>query len=214
MRSGFKAIIFDYEGTLVDFQWKLAPAEDELRQACAALGCPTQGSYAELWNAAVAASRPAGRLEDVQRTLQPIYDRFDADAATRWAPRPGAEALLAELAARNIATALVSNCGRSAVTAVLSRFGLDAHLQPVICRGDVHFMKPHPEGTKRALDALGIAPHEALFVGDSRTDVHTARAAGVPVAVIRGGECDEAAFVDLPPDYWVHALGDLLALVP
>ncbi|ODU11288.1 MAG: hypothetical protein ABS84_00030 [Rubrivivax sp. SCN 71-131] len=213
MQRRFRAVIFDFEGTLVDFQWQLGPAEEELRRACAALGCATAGSYAQLWNAAVAAGEPAGRLGEIRRGLQPIYDRWDADAATRWAPRPGAQALLAALAGRGVAAALVSNCGRAAVAGVLSRFHLDEHLLPVICRDDLHFMKPHPEGTQRALASLGLAPHEALFVGDSRTDVHAARAAGVPVAVIRGGECDPDAFADLPPDHWVDELGEILALI-
>ena len=100
MKARYKAVLFDYEGTLVDFQWRLASAEEELRQACAALGCPTEGNYARLWNAAVAAAEPQGRLAEVRRVLQPIYDRWDADAATRWAPRPGAVELLAALGAR------------------------------------------------------------------------------------------------------------------
>lgn len=212
MKARYKAVLFDYEGTLVDFQWRLASAEEELRQACAALGCPTEGNYARLWNAAVAAAEPQGRLAEVRRVLQPIYDRWDADAATRWAPRPGAVELLAALGARGIGRAMVSNCGRRAVAQVMARFGLDGHLEPTICRDDLLFLKPHPQGLQRALDALGVAPSQALFVGDSLTDVHAARAAGVPVAIIHGGECDESAFCAHPPDHWVQALAEILEL--
>ncbi len=38
-----------------------------------------------------------------------------------------------------------------------------------------------------ALDRLGVPAAAAVFVGDSETDVLTARAAGVPVALVRGG---------------------------
>ena len=38
-----------------------------------------------------------------------------------------------------------------------------------------------------ALDRLGVPAAAAVFVGDSETDVLTARAAGVPVALMRGG---------------------------
>ena len=94
----------------------------------------------------------------------------------------------------------------------MARFGLDGHLEPTICRDDLLFLKPHPQGLQRALDALGVAPSQALFVGDSLTDVHAARAAGVPVAIIHGGECDESAFCAHPPDHWVQALTEILEL--
>lgn len=69
------------------------------------------------------------------------------------------------------------------------------------------------EGALRALAELTPAPGDALFVGDSRADVLAARAAGLRVAVIRGGECDEAAFAALPPDYWVSRLDEVAALL-
>ena len=40
-----------------------------------------------------------------------------------------------------------------------------------------------------------------------------ARAAGISVAIIRDGECDEAAFADEPPDHMISRLGELGELV-
>ena len=56
-------------------------------------------------------------------------------------------------------------------------------------------------------------PEEVLFVGDSRADVMGARAAGMAVAIVRGGECDESAFADHPPDYVVSRLEELAGLI-
>ena len=58
-----------------------------------------------------------------------------------------------------------------------------------------------------------LAPGDVLFVGDSRADVLGARAAGMPVAVIRGGECGETAFDDAPPDYMISRLDELAKLI-
>lgn len=207
------AVIFDFEGTLVDFQWRLAEAEAELRAACAAQGYGAEGNYAELWNAAAEKSVPPGRLGALRRALFPIYDRWDADALARWAPRPGAAELLQALAGRGVGTAMVSNIGRAALAAALGRFGLERWLAPVVSRDDVTFMKPRPEGTLRALAELQAAPEAALFVGDSRADVRAARAAGMRVAIIRGGECVEADFAALPPDHFVSRLDEIAGLV-
>lgn len=213
MSDGIKAVLFDFEGTLVDFQWQLAVAEPQLRQAFADLGYATAGSYAELWNAAAAAAAKQGRLDQLRAALYPLYDRWDADAQTRWSPRPGAAQLLRTLEERGIAAALVSNCGRSSVNEVLQRFGMAKLLFPIVGRDDVTYMKPHAEGIRHVLGKLAVAAGSALFVGDSRTDVRAARAAGLPVVIIRGGECSEEEFASLPPDHMVTQLGEIAALL-
>jgi HAD superfamily hydrolase (TIGR01509 family) len=213
MGDTVRSVIFDFEGTLVDFQWRLAEAESELRCAFAAQGYGTAGNYAELWNAAADIAVPQGRLAALRQAVYPVYDRWDADALERWSPRPGAAELLHRLAGSGIKTGMVSNIGRTALAAALGRFGLDRWLMPVVSRDEVTFMKPRPEGTLRVLAELRTAPEAALFVGDSRADVFAARAAGMRVAVIRGGECDEAAFAATPPDYMVSRLDEIAALL-
>jgi len=47
--------------------------------------------------------------------------------------------------------------------------------------------KPHPEPLWQACTALGVAPHEALMVGDSINDVAAARAAGCEVVCLPHG---------------------------
>jgi HAD superfamily hydrolase (TIGR01509 family) len=208
-----KSVIFDFEGTLVDFQWRLDAAEVELRRTFTALGFEVTGNYAEMWNAAAGQAASQGRLVALRQALQPVYDHWDADALTRWSPRPGAEALVRRLADRGVRTGMVSNVGRTALAAALGRFGLDRWLSPVVSRDEVTEMKPRAEGVLRALAALGTEADDALFVGDSRADVLAARSAGMRVAIIRGGECAEAEFAALPPDHMISQLDEIAGLV-
>lgn len=211
------ALIFDFEGTLVDFQWQLAAAETELRAALADLGFSgaefDQGNYATLWNAAADLCATPQRLAELRRVLHPIYDRWDSDALSRWSPRPGAAELLRHLVADGRRLAMVSNIGRTALTEALQRFGFGARLAPIVCRDEVKHMKPSTEGILRVLAEWQLAPDAALFVGDSRADVFAARAAGVPVVIIRGGEGDESMFADHPPDHMISRLDELIELL-
>ncbi|MCL4368760.1 MAG: HAD family hydrolase [Actinobacteria bacterium] len=213
----YAGVLFDHEGTLVDFQWRLAPAEVELHEAYHRLGYSgaafANDNYATMWNRAYDMAAANGRQDELRATLYPVYDRWDADALTRWAPRPDAAMVLRRLAEAGVRVGMVSNIGRPALDVVLVRFDLARWLSPVVGRGDVPYMKPRPEGIRVVLDAWGVGPGEVLFVGDSRADVLGARAAGVDVAIIRGGECDESAFVECPPDCFVSALGELVGLV-
>ena len=213
----YAGVLFDHEGTLVDFQWQLPPAEVELLEAYHGLGYSGEAfandNYATMWNRAYDMAVASGRQDELRAALYPIYDRWDADALTRWAPRPGASDVLRGLVGAGVRVGMVSNIGRTALDSVLARFDLVRWLSPVVGRGDVPYMKPRPEGIGVVLDAWGVGPGEVLFVGDSRADVLGARAAGVDVVIIRGGECDESAFAECPPDHFVSALGELLGLV-
>ncbi len=213
----FKAVLFDFEGTLVDFQWQLDAAHAELRAAYAVLGLGgddfTQGNYATMWNAAVDRLEPLGRMEELRAALCPVYDRWDADALARWSPRPGAAALLLQLVAAGLRVGMVSNVGRKALAAALQRFGLAEWLKPVVSRDEVLQMKPGAEGIRRVLAEWRLAADDVLFIGDSRADVRGARAAGLRVAIIRGGESSEADFAGDPPDFMVTQLDELAGLV-
>jgi phosphoglycolate phosphatase-like HAD superfamily hydrolase len=216
MSRKYPAVIFDFEGTLVDFQWQLKPAEDELRRAFAGLGFAgdafAQGNYATMWNDAAELLAQQGRLTELRQALCPIYDRWDLDALTRWAPRPGAAALLGRLVAGGARVGMVSNVGRSALASALARFDFARWLSPVVTRDDVTYMKPGAEGILRALAHWQAAAGDVLFVGDSRADVFGARAAGMPVAIIRGGECAESAFADAPPDHMISQLSEIISM--
>jgi phosphoglycolate phosphatase-like HAD superfamily hydrolase len=213
----YAAAIFDFEGTLVDFQWRLEPAEAELRRAFAEIGFSggefARGNYASMWNTAADLLAREGRMAELRRALCCVYDRWDSDALDRWAPRPGAARLLRGLAAAGSRAGMVSNVGRRALRQALSRFDMARWLSPVVTRDDVTWMKPRAQGIARVLSDWQMSPRDALFVGDSRADVLGARAAGMPVAIVRGGECDEAAFADAPPDHMISGLEDLAALV-
>jgi phosphoglycolate phosphatase-like HAD superfamily hydrolase len=213
----YAAAIFDFEGTLVDFQWRLEPAEAELRRAFAEIGFSggefARGNYASMWNTAADLLAREGRMAELRRALCCVYDRWDSDALDRWAPRPGAARLLRGLAAAGSRAGMVSNVGRRALRQALSRFDMARWLSPVVTRDDVTWMKPRAQGIARVLSDWQMSPRDALFVGDSRADVLGARAAGMPVAIVRGGECDEAAFADAPPDHMISGLEDLAALL-
>jgi phosphoglycolate phosphatase len=212
----FAGVMFDFEGTLVDFQWRLQEAEAELREALATLGFPAGmfdgDSYATMWNRAVL--RPGGPAEAALRTaLDPVYDRWDLDALSRWRPRSGAASLLRYLSVAGRRLALVSNIGARALGEALDRFGFAAYLDPVVTRDDVRLMKPVGEGLRRCLEHWDLAPEQALLVGDSRTDIGAARDAGVRVAIIVGGESDAHALAVAPPDRFLRDLDEVAALV-
>jgi len=94
---------------------------------------------------------------------------------------------------------------------VLEQFGMLPYFEHV--QGTDGFpAKPAPDVIHRGLEALGAAPEEVLFVGDSTADMAAGRAAGVRVCAVRWGYGNHAEMDEYAPDYWITHPSELLSL--
>jgi len=128
---------------------------------------------------------------------------------------PGAADALDQLRRDGRRMAVITRNANSVVATVLGKVRLDCG--PVLCRDDVTFVKPHPDHARAALAAIGVAPDEALLVGDFTADITCAAAAGLPaVGVLTGGssaadlrKAGAAAVLDSVADLpdWLAAQG-------
>ena len=93
---------------------------------------------------------------------------------------PGAAGILAAVRRREARVGIVSNNLLEEQLDKLRTCGLDGLVDALVVSEDVGISKPDPGIFHVALDRLGIAPAEAVMVGDSwSADVVGARAAGI-----------------------------------
>ena len=69
--------------------------------------------------------------------------------------------------------------------------------------------KPDPAGLEGLLEQLGVAPEDALLIGDSTKDFATGRAAGVVTVGMRGGYYNPG---EPDPDFWAQDFDQLAEL--
>jgi putative hydrolase of the HAD superfamily len=112
--------------------------------------------------------------------------------ALRFRVFPDAPPALAVLRALGVRLVVVSNWDWS-LPEWLERAGLAELIDDVVSSAVVGSAKPAPEIFRAALDVAGVAPDEALHVGDSMaSDVEGARAAGIrAVLIARSGGAPE-----------------------
>jgi phosphoglycolate phosphatase len=178
-----KAVLFDLDGTLIDSRQDIA---DAVNVGLRAVGLPER-SLTEVTGFIGEGSRNL-----VEKAVGPHPDLFD-QAHAAW-ERAYSEGLLHHTqlypGMRELAEALsVSLQGRlsvhtnkpGAVARVILE-GLDAsHLfKRVLGSGDGSPRKPKPEGAHLLLNELGVAPADAVYIGDSGFDFLTAKNAGIP----------------------------------
>ncbi|MEV5376400.1 HAD-IA family hydrolase [Streptomyces nondiastaticus] len=110
-----------------------------------------------------------------------LYERHQEPAA--WRPYADAAGVLGELRQRGVRTAVVSNVGWD-LRPVFRAHGLDAFVDAYVLSFEHGVQKPDPQLFLTACEALGLAPGEALMVGDDRRADGGAAALGCAVHLV------------------------------
>ena len=123
------------------------------------------------------------RLRDFDACFEALFAHYAA--ASAWEPAPGAAEALETLAARGLRLAVVSNFDRR-LPALLAGLGLARFFDRVVLPSDAGASKPDPRIFAFALEALGVSPAQAVYVGDDPSDDHEgAAAAGLRAVDVR-----------------------------
>ena len=95
-------------------------------------------------------------------------------------PTPDARDVLLACHRTGRRVAVISNNAQVAVETYLQAHHLAEHIDIIVGRTDPdpRLLKPHPHLVLRALDALHGDPATSAFIGDSTSDIQSAKAAG------------------------------------
>ncbi len=215
----YRAILFDLEGTLVDFQWNLKGAAAEILGLLSKHGIDPDAfganpDYACLFNTTQKriTAWPQARANELIKKLNVVYNKYDADALSRWQPYPDTIQVLDNLFASGCRMGLVTNCCGTAVNRVLEKFDLASYFELVISRNDIQQVKPHPEGLIAACRTLDLPPEDILFVGDSVNDILPANEIGMPSCFLNCGECQITGNHGHHADHEISSLAGLYNL--
>ncbi|MDX2103871.1 MAG: phosphoglycolate phosphatase [Alphaproteobacteria bacterium] len=216
------AVVFDLDGTLVDSAEDLASALDATLTAFARPTLGVAGLRSLIGDGAKRlvedAWRATGEPAD-DATLAAALSHFRAEydacgfATTRL--YPGVEGVLVRLAKVGIRAGVCTNKPGGPARTILRRLGLASLLPVVIGSDETKRRKPDPEHLYDVLARLGVAPEDAVYVGDNEHDAAIGRLAGCRTVLVRWGYC-RVPIEELPVDALVSdaaALSAALGLV-
>lgn len=145
--------------------------------------------------------------------LYSIYlDRYAAHIADHSLIFPGLIPCLDRLSARGYRFAVCTNKLEWLSVRLLDAIGLSPRFAAICGQDTFGMAKPDPEMLRRTIARAGGDPARALMVGDSRTDIDTAKAAGIPVVAVDFGYT-ETPVTQLGPDRVISHFDDLEACI-
>jgi phosphoglycolate phosphatase len=131
---------------------------------------------------------------------------------------PGVKEALERLQAAGFRLAVCTSKFEAHSVDLLRRLGVAHHFGAIAGRDTFAYIKPDPRHLTLTVERAGSRPCRAVMVGDSRTDIVTAKAAGVPVIAVSFGYTDRPV-KELGPDRVIHhfdrlfhAVGELIRL--
>lgn len=182
-----KAVIFDFDGTLVDTEsvwyqvykeilFEEYSLELPLEQFSKCIGTTDEVLYAYI-------QERTGKKIDRNKLEEAVKQRFFGQK-DMLEVREGVLEKIKEAKEQGLKIALASSSSREWVDGFLEQFNLKSYFSVIKTREDVEKVKPDPSLYLKALEDLGVEPFEAVAIEDSANGVLAAISAGMYCAVI------------------------------
>jgi len=196
-QAGKILYVFDLDGTLADTALDLMGTLDHIMISEGFAATPIDDARALLGAGARALIQRALRQQGA--TVEParedeMFRRFLAHYETRIADEstlyPGVVAALDELERTGGFFAVCTNKIERPAKLLLEKLGVIDRFAFICGQDTFGVAKPDPIPLLRTIEASGGTPAKTIMVGDSKTDIATAKAAGVPVIAVDFGYTD------------------------
>lgn len=174
-----RALVFDFDGLILDTETPILQAWEELHAEAAVPYSPDH------------AAKIVGHVDiafDPWISFSPLTDRSALDREHKKRSReilgrqkilPGVEAFLRDARRLKLRVGIASNSHHAWVDTHLGRLGLSSFFEVVKCRDDVDRGKPEPDLYQAVLHAFGLTGPEAIAFEDSEAGSLAAKRAGL-----------------------------------
>lgn len=220
MPSDTATIVFDLDGTLVDTAPDLvnalnaALALEDVEQPISVDEARTligAGARALLARGLSARDRRVAdaRFETLHRKF---LDYYEDHICAHSEPFPGMHGALDRLSATGHRLAVCTNKNERLARKLLTALRMSDRFGSIVGGDTLDVQKPDPQPLIAAIDRAGGNGGPAILVGDSATDLFTARNAGVPIVGVTFGYSD-TPMAELGPDRLIEHYDGLVAAV-
>jgi phosphoglycolate phosphatase len=209
-----RAVIFDLDGTLVDSAPDIAASLNIVLVQRGLAPFPLDnvkrmigGGVKQLINNALEAHGVA--TDDVDQLVMDMVSIYATRATELTRLFDGAGEVIERFHAAGIQMAVCTNKVQRVTDIIVRDLGIERFFAAVVGFGEEFPRKPSPAMLHHALAVMGVAPSDAVMIGDSGADAGAARAAGMPVVLAAFGYAPLSTIQELAPDGLLARFADL-----
>lgn len=217
-----KAVIFDLDGTLIEFRFDYRVVRAEVKQFLVSSGFPSslfsinEGVFDMLKKVEVFMrnnGKNKDEIEDIREKALSIVEKFELEGVRQTSLIPGARETLEELKRMNLKLGLFTLNSSNATMQVLKRFRLEDLFEAVVTRESVSRVKPDTSHLQKVLMLLNVEPEEAVIVGDSVVDMKSAASLGAYAVGVTTGISTAKQLMNAGATCIITSLTDLPTLI-
>ena len=218
-----KAVIFDLDGTLINFNLDIKSTRSEAIQFLNGQGYPShlfslnESIFKTLEKLEVYLKNKdeeeRGKFTEIKKTVMSIADRYELKATQTTSLMPGVLETIRALRKTGLKIALFTIRGTKSTNHFLKRYDLDRFFDAIITRDDVVAVKPNPVHLEMVLKILDVEPSEAIVVGDSVSDMKCARKLDMIAVGVNTGLASPMELTQAEATYLISSITDLLVLI-
>jgi len=179
-----KAVVFDLDGTIVNFNLDYKAARAEVIEFLGEQGFPRSlfslnESVFDMLKKVEVSMRNNGKnqreFSKLRETVLALLEKYELESATSTSLVPGILETLKALKKMKLKLALFTVNSKKSTNYILDTFRLKNSFDAVVTRDSVPTVKPNPVHLDAALKKLKVKPAEAVVVGDSVWDMKSAQ---------------------------------------
>lgn len=213
MHMNIKAVIFDKDGTLIDFAGTFNPATRLVLEHLSEGDAELMQKMADIWefdlernvisNTSMIiadsgyeianALSAVIEIEDPEKFANELDDMFGELCLETLAELPGIRAALEQLKSAGIALGVGTNDSQANALRQMQALDFDSLFHKIMGADSGHGAKPGPGMVAAFIESLGLQPSEVLMVGDSLHDLEAGRSAGARTCGVETGPADRSA---------------------
>lgn len=213
-----RTVIFDLDGTLAD------TSADLIAAANACFGGLGHGDVLNAETDALTAFHGARAMlrlgfsrlgpwseADVDAQYHPLLTAYEADIDRHTRLYPGAVEAVEALSRAGFRVGICTNKPAGLAELLMTRLGVRGMFASMIGADTLPVRKPDPAPYIASVERAGGSVARSMLIGDTDTDRQTAKAAGVPVALVTFGPSGRRV-AELEPEALLDHFDDLLEL--
>lgn len=208
-------LIFDLDGTLIDSKNDLASSVNATRAWAGLPPLPLETVSSYVGDGAPTLVRrmlPGASEERLAEALRYFLEYYREHMLDETALYPGVREGLECLHQAGVPLAILTNKPVRFSVQLVEGLGLEMHFFRIYGGNSFEEKKPHPRGIEALLAESGAARERTVMVGDSATDIRTARNARVQACGVTWGFRPET-FAEVPPDFTIDRMSALVEKV-